>query len=127
MTASKQNQSAVREINRMLLQSVRNDWSFPDHVTAASDKLTEPTSYRERYYSTSDDSSSESLDGYEDDEEESSDDPDPELDGHQLKFESPDSVAEFIDRKIQARKRKKRRLLEQEIEWNGGLCFFMRR
>jgi Protein of unknown function (DUF4050) len=130
MTASKQNQAAVREINRILLQSVRNDWSFPNNIISGLDRTIEPLSYRERYYSTSDGSSSDSLDDDDDDdedEEESTDEDDEELEGHELKFESPDSVAEFIDRKIQARKRKKRKLLEDEIEWNGGLCFFMRR
>jgi hypothetical protein len=66
------------------------------------------------------------LDDDDDDEEDSTDEDDPALNVHDLKFESPDSVAEFINRKMQARKRRKRKLLEEELEWNTGLCFFMR-
>jgi Protein of unknown function (DUF4050) len=126
MTANKQNQAAVREINRMLLQSVRNDWSYPDTPSLPSTRITEAVKYQERYYSTSDGSSSESLDDEEEEGEESNEE-DPDVDLKDIKFESPDSVGEFINRKIQAHKRKKRKQVEEEMRWNDGLCFFMRR
>jgi hypothetical protein len=124
MTVNKQNQAAVREINRMLLQCVRNDWKFPDVPKPLSNLAVDPITYRERYYSASDDSSSESFNGDEEEGEETEEE-DPEL--GDVKFESPDSVAEFIDRRLQVRKRKKRKAMEDEMAWNSGLCFFMRR
>lgn len=128
MTTTKQNQTAVREVNRMLLQTVRTDWRFPNPPKTTADHAGDPVTYRERFYSTSDDSSSSDADiGEEVEEDEASEEEDPELVDGTVRFESPDSVAHYIDRKIQARKRKKKRLFEEEMGWNTGLCYFMRR
>lgn len=44
------------------------------------------------------------------------------------KFSCPDDVAKYLDGKImQSRKRRKLRALGEEMSWNQGLCFFLRR
>jgi hypothetical protein len=43
------------------------------------------------------------------------------------RFETPDSVADYVGRRLEAVKRKKRRVLEEELQWNEGLCFFQKR
>jgi hypothetical protein len=116
-------QAAVREINRMLLESVGSDWSYPRPATAALDSSfdTESVGYRERYYGTTDDEADE---GEEDSELETEDDElKHELDGK----DKNDREMAAYDRRLQARKRRRRRALEEEMTYNRGLCFFLRR
>jgi hypothetical protein len=119
----KTNQAAVREINRKLIQTVRSDWDFPApqrRVQADAASPEPPLAYRERFYGATDDSESE------DDEY----GPGPRR-SHTIEdmyaFDSPDSVGDEIDQRLQERKRKRRKALEEEMGWNQGLLFFAHR
>jgi len=147
---TKPSQAQVREINRTLLATVRADWRFPDNRVTRQTTL-EPLTYRERYYSTSDDDGSDHTSSSEAEKEDSDEEeteepswssPETELEVNPLdeegaqtsskgkkkrKFSCPDDVAVYLERKLQSRKRRKMRTLEEELSWNKGLCFFMRR
>jgi hypothetical protein len=43
------------------------------------------------------------------------------------KFETPDSVGPYTERRFEVLNRRKMRRLESEMEWNSGLCMFVRR
>jgi hypothetical protein len=125
--SSRTNQAAVREINRMLQEAVRSDWSYPHSApaTLVSNFATEPVSYRERYYGTTDDETEESeLDfelEIEDDDLKRESEEEDENDGESA------AQGAYVDRRIQARRRRRRRALEEEMAYNRGLCFFLRR
>ncbi|KAF2664044.1 hypothetical protein BT63DRAFT_99507 [Microthyrium microscopicum] len=145
---AKPSQAQVREINRTLLATVRADWRFPATIpskTAEPSTPSNPITYRERFYSTSDDSDAEEEDDFDtsdslfEDEELSSSGLD-ETESNIIvtnlgsrkakrrpKFDTPDSVADYLEHKIQARKKRKVKALNEEISWNEGLCFFLQR
>jgi len=128
----KQNQTAARDLNRMLLRTVRTDWSFPDLPPATnSDPDAKvpgmPISYRERWFGLSDDSDSESGNGDVEEEDDEENEHDSDVDHEHVKFETPDSVADYVQRSLDKRKRKRVRAEEAEMSWNRGLCFFVRR
>ncbi|KIW06265.1 uncharacterized protein PV09_02737 [Verruconis gallopava] len=127
-------QAAVREINRKLQQQLRNDWEFPDpsalpqgvpplqnqdpDISPASHGSASPPrtpengpNLRERYYGTTDDSSDEEAHMIE----------------SMYAFDSPDTVGDEIDRKVTARRKRRKKELQEELQYNPGLCFFLRR
>ena len=118
-------QAAVRDITRRLQNVVRSDWDFTKLPASgfANPPKVDAVTYRERYYGTTDGSEDEySTDDIFDAHEILEDE---ERDPYQ--FDSPDDVGGIIECKLQARKRKKRRLLEEELQYNEGLCFFLAR
>jgi len=119
----KQNQAAVREINRKLLQTVRNDWDYPrvsgPRRAHADAEPPAARSYRERYYGTTDDSDSDDEYGPSERRSHTIED--------MYAFDSPDSVGDEIDQRLQERKRKRRKAVEEELGWNNGLLFFAHR
>jgi hypothetical protein len=145
---TKPSQAQVREINRSLLATVRADWRFPEDRTLRAATL-EPLTYRERYYSTSEDDGEDDSTTDTEEEESEGDEteeaswssPETELEINPLdeegarkgkgkkkrKFSCPDDVAAYLNRKIESRKRRKMRALADEMSWNKGLCFFLRR
>ncbi|KAF2708447.1 hypothetical protein K504DRAFT_382120 [Pleomassaria siparia CBS 279.74] len=105
------NQSASRAARRFLSDRVRKDWDWPnmpDCWSASDEEVRGISEFRERYYGSSSS-----------DHEPESDTEDP------YKFDSPDSIGDAVERKLQARKRRKRRLLEQEAQSNPGLANFV--
>lgn len=120
----KVSQQAVREITRKVQEVVRSDWEYPQPSihTSISPCADDPSAYRERYYGTTDNSSDEEIqyelqndEGFQDEEQ------DP------YQFDSPESVGRTVERKLQARKNRKRKALEEELQHNQGLCFFLQR
>src|SRR5579871_3764700 len=121
----KVSQQAVREITRKLQETVRSDWEYPQPSvhTAISPYAGEPSEYRERYYGSTDEEDEEEGDGNVHQRQESSEDEEYDL----YQFDSPDSVGKIIERKLQRRKSRKRKALEDELQYNEGLCFFLHR
>jgi len=121
----KVSQQAVREITRKLQEAVRSDWEYPQPSihTAISPSAGEPSEYRERYYGSTDDSDEE--EGGQNDHESQESSEDEEQDPYQ--FDSPDSVGKTVERKLQRRKTRKHKALEEELQYNEGLCFFLHR
>ena len=103
---------ASRSAKRFLLSTIRDDWAFPTpQPPQAQDSLCrKPLDYRIREEGSSD---PEPLS----DEQYDARDPMVFTDSDPYKFESPDAVASTI---VQ-RKRKRRRLLREELGWNEGL------
>jgi Protein of unknown function (DUF4050) len=103
---------AARSAKRFLLSTVRDDWTFPpsERQLTLEDVYREPLDYRIREEGSSDPEalSDEPYDGR---------DPMAFTDSDPYKFETPDAVA----RTIVERKRKRRRLFREEVEWNEGL------
>ena len=121
----KVSQQAVREITRKLQDAVRSDWEYPQPSvhTAISPYASEPSEYRERYYGSTDDSDGEEGDRNDQESQESSEDEDQDP----YQFDSPDSVGKTVERKLQRRKIRKRKAMEEELQYNDGLCFFLHR
>lgn len=115
------NQAAVRDINRKLLSTVRTDWDFPTPSRAPPDAPTppHPQKFRERYYGTTDDSDSEHGRGSSDQTSHNIDD--------MYAFDSPDTVGHEVDQRLQERKRKRRRAMEDEMVTNEGLLYYAHR
>lgn len=115
-----QNQRAVRDITRRLQSTVRTDWNFPPTPPQAP-APTEPQNYRERYYGTTDDSDSDDGrgEGEGEDRAHHSDD--------MYDFDSPDTVGDEVDRRLQERKRKRRTAMEEEMAGNAGLLYYAHR
>lgn len=103
---------AARSAKRFLLSTIRDDWQYPpsDHQAVANGPSREPLHYRSREEASSD---PEPLS----DEPYDARDPMVFTDSDAYKFESPDAVA----RTMTERKRKRRRLFKEELEWNEGL------
>jgi Protein of unknown function (DUF4050) len=125
--SARTDQAGVREINRMLLESVGSDWSYPQSATATFDSsfVTEPIGYRERYYGTTDDEADEGEVDFELEIED--DDLMRESDEEDKNDRESAVLGLYLDRRLQARKRKRRKALEEEMTYNRGLCFFIRR
>lgn len=119
----KQNQQAVRDITRRLQSTVRADWEFNPTTPQARPGVPAPSetqNYRERYYGTTDDSDSDDGRGSGDDRAHIIDD--------MYAFDSPDSVGDEVDRRLQERKRKRRKAMQEEMGENSGLlCYAHRR
>ena len=105
---------AVRDAKRFLLSAIRDDWSYPPEETAGRNELDprEPIDYRHREEGPSD---------LEPDSDEpatkSKDSSDP------YRFESPDAIAStMLDRR-----RKRRRAIYEEMQWNDGMCIWSQR
>jgi Protein of unknown function (DUF4050) len=103
---------AARSAKRFLLSTVRDDWNYPASASPAAHDLPhrEPVDYRIREDGSSD---PEPLS----DEPYDARDPMVFTDSDPYKFENPDAVA----RTISDRKRKRRRMFEEELQWNEGL------
>jgi hypothetical protein len=129
----------------------------PRAIDAKPIPIPQPIAYCERFYGTSDDdddsdsdSVSDGQDHYDDYDERAddgehdgindaprtssdhrmADPPDPQMPNKGKRrpvFESPDSVREVVDRKMEARKRRRRNATVEEMAYNGGLCFYLRR
>lgn len=102
-----------RAARRMLFSMVRDDWEYPSTTVRHSDSglpHREPTAYRLREESQSDIEADEFYlrRGL---RSSSKSDPNP------YKFENPDDVGNFVAERL----RKRRRLLEEEMQWNEGL------
>jgi hypothetical protein len=96
---------STRAARRAVLSLVRNDWEYPPATTNDSNKAQrEPIGYRIREESHSDLEAEEVFA-----RRRTKNDP--------YKFESPDSIGVHVAE----RKRKRRRLLEEELQWNEGL------
>ena len=104
-------QTAARAARRFLTDRVRSDWdwpSIPECWSASDEEVRGISEFRERYYGTS---SSET--------DATSDDP--------YQFDSPDSIGDAVERKLRARKRRRRVAMEEEAKWNKGLACFVAR
>jgi hypothetical protein len=121
----KVSQEAVREITRKLQDAVRSDWEYPQPSvhTAISPSAGEPSEYRERYFGSTDDSDEEEG-GQNDHESQESSEGEYQ---YPYQFDSPDSVGKTVERKLQRGKTRKRKALEEELQYNEGLCFFLHR
>jgi Protein of unknown function (DUF4050) len=106
------NSEAARSAKRLLLSVVRDDWTYPpvEPQSTLDSVGREPFDYRIREEGSSD---AEALS----DEPYDARDPMVFTDSDPYKFENPDSVAITIGE----RKRKRRRLLKDELGWNMGL------
>lgn len=107
------NQTAARAAKRFLQDRVRNDWAYPDAppVWSASDEeVRDAEGFRERYYGESESSDSE---------------PGEEADAY--KFDSPDSIGDDVARTREARRRRRRDRLEEEMQENEGLRIWVER
>ncbi|KAM5439421.1 hypothetical protein MferCBS31731_004517 [Microsporum ferrugineum] len=107
--------TAAKEAKRFLLQVVRSDWAYPP--SAADAPTPEDTAEEQREiigwrHREQDNSGSEADEGQESTE---GGDPDP--------LDSPDAVA----RGASDRRRKRRRIVEDEMKWNEGLSLWMAR
>jgi Protein of unknown function (DUF4050) len=103
---------AARSAKRLLLSTVRDSWVYPalDGQPSQISSDREPLDYRIREEGSSD---PDLLS----DEPHDARDPMAFTDSDPYKFESPDAVANSV----LERKRKRRRLLKEELEWNIGL------
>src|SRR5437763_214276 len=99
---------AIRDAKRFVLSTVRDDWSFPPAQSPppSEEEPREPLDYRYREEGSSD---------VEADSEGPAGDP--------YRFENPDAIALTV----QDRRRKRRRLLQEEMQWNIGLRTWSRR
>ena len=109
----------VRAAKSLLLATTRDDWSYPENDDASAEKreIHEALDFRYREESSSD--------------ADQSDGPPMALDTtviegreqNPYKFESPDTVATSV----WSHRRKRRRLLTEESEWNAGLSVWVQR
>ncbi|KAF2479000.1 hypothetical protein BDY17DRAFT_257574 [Neohortaea acidophila] len=118
-------QQEIREARRWLKEHVRNDWHYPPLPREAllhrsPEQLTfSPAEWRERVYSS----------------EESSEPDDTDVDGGGVtgpkktpyKFENPNSIGEHLSDRREARKRRRKALLDEESTWNDGLAHWLAR
>jgi Protein of unknown function (DUF4050) len=106
------NSEAAKSAKRLLLSVIRDDWTYPpvEPQMTLDSAGREPLDYRIREEGSSDAEahSDEPYDGR---------DPMVFTDSDPYKFENPDSVAMTIGE----RKRKRRRLVKDELGWNEGL------
>lgn len=108
------NQSAARAAKRFLEDRVRNDWSYPHPApawSASDEEVRDAQDIRERYYGESESSESNN-------EEEGA---------GPYKFDSPDSIGDAVAHKRDARKRRRRERLEEEMRENEGLRIWVER
>jgi hypothetical protein len=106
------NQTASRAAKRFLQDRVRNDWAYPDvpPVWSASDEeVRDAQDFCERYYgeSESSDSAGDEAGPY--------------------KFDSPDSIGDAVTQTRDARRKRRRERLEEEMQQNEGLRLWVER
>src|SRR5271156_5791071 len=103
---------AVRDAKQFLLSAVRDDWSFPQAQSAqtAEHEPREPLYYRSR---------EEGLSDVDADSDEPNGDATPGTTGGSdpYRFENPDAITISV----QDRRRKRRWLVQDEMQWNVGL------
>jgi hypothetical protein len=107
------NQAAARAAKRFLQDRVRNDWAYPEAppVWSASDEeVRDAQDFRERYYGESE--SSDSGPGEE---------------AGPYKFDSPDSIGDAVTQTRDARRRRRKDRLEEEMLQNEGLRIWVER
>jgi hypothetical protein len=108
------NQTAARAAKRFLQDRVRNDWAYPEAppVWSASDaEVRDARDFRERYYGESE--SSDSSPG--------GDEPGP------YKFDSPDSIGNAVTQTRDARRKRRKDRLAEEMQHNEGLRIWVER
>jgi hypothetical protein len=107
------NQTAARAAKRFLLDRVRDDWSYPDPApawSASDEEVRDAQDFRERYYGESE--SSDSGPGDE---------------AGPYKFDSPDSIGDKVTQTREARRKRRRERLEEEMQQNEGLRIWVER
>ena len=108
------NQSAARQAKRFLDDRLRNDWAYPNLPpawSASDEEVRDVQDFRERYYGESESSDSNNEEG-----------------GAGLyRFDSPDSIGNAVAQTQDARKRRRRERLEQEMRENEGLRIWVER
>jgi hypothetical protein len=108
------NQAAARAAKRFLEDRVRNDWSYPRPApawSASDEEVRDAYDIRERYYGESESSESSNEE----------DGPSP------YKFDSPDSIGDAVAHTRDARRRRRRERLEEEMSENEGLRIWVER
>jgi hypothetical protein len=106
------NQTASRAAKRFLQDRVRNDWAYPGvpPVWSASDEeVRDAQGLCERYYGESE--SSDSGPG----------------EAGPYKFDSPDSIADAVVQTRDARRKRRKERLEEEMQHNEGLRLWVER
>ncbi|KAK2858385.1 hypothetical protein FQN49_004783 [Arthroderma sp. PD_2] len=110
--------AAARDAKRFLLQVVRSDWTYPapaaDAPTTSEDASAAPDEARDIIAWTHREQENSGSDA---DEALSPEGSDP------YRFDSPDAVA----RGVSDRRRKRRKIIEDEMKWNEGLNLWMAR
>lgn len=107
------NQTAARAAKRFLQDRVRNDWAYPDAPpawSASDEEVRNATGFRERYYGESESSDSDAGE---------------EADAY--KFDSPESIGDAVAQTREARRRRRRDRLEDEMQHNEGLRLWVER
>jgi hypothetical protein len=108
------NQSAARQAKRFLDDRLRNDWAYPNLPppwSASDEEVRDAHDFRERYYG----------------ESESSDSSNDEDNVGPYKFDSPESIGDSVAHTRDARKRRRRERLQQEMRENEGLRIWVER
>jgi hypothetical protein len=108
------NQDASRASKRYLDDRVRTDWAYPDvpAIWSASDEeVRDAVELRERYYGESESSDSNNEGGG----------------AAPYKFDSPDSIGDAVAQTRDARKKRRRARLEEEMKGNPGLRIWVER
>ncbi|OCK83231.1 hypothetical protein K432DRAFT_278249, partial [Lepidopterella palustris CBS 459.81] len=112
------NQTAAREARRFLAERVRDDWDWPFPPAPwpdSDEEVPRVTGFRERYYGTTTPDENETSNA----ETSAGEDP--------YKFDSPDSIAVAVESKLEEKRRKRKVMLEEEMEWNEGFACFVER
>lgn len=102
------NISAARAARRFLDDRIRNDWTYPEVPaawSASDEEVRDAVDFRERYYG----------------ESESGDSDNEDQGASPYKFDSPESIGDTVAHTREARKRRRRQRLEQEMKENEGL------
>jgi hypothetical protein len=107
------NQTAARAAKRFLQDRVRSDWAYPEAppVWSASDEqVRDAQDFRERYYGESESSDSSAGD-----------------ETGPYKFDSPDAIGDAVTQTREARRKRRRERLEDEMQHNEGLRIWVER
>jgi hypothetical protein len=107
------NQTAARAAKRFLQDRVRTDWAYPNAPpswSASDEEVRDAHDFRERFYgdSESSDSHVEAAPG-------------------PYKFDSPDSIGQAVAQTRDARRKRRRERLEEEMQQNEGLRIWVER
>jgi hypothetical protein len=107
------NQTAARAAKRFLQDRVRTDWAYPDAPpswSASDEEVRDAHDFRERYYGESESSDSHAEAA-----------PEP------YKFDSPDSIGDAVAQTRDARRKRRKERLEEEMLQNEGLRIWVER
>ncbi|RMZ71249.1 mitochondrial aaa atpase [Pyrenophora seminiperda CCB06] len=108
------NLSAARAARRYLDERLRNDWAYPDVPapwSASDEEVRDAAHFQERYYGESESGESDTGDE----------------DAVEYKFDSPDAIGDAVARARDARRRRRKERLEQEMKENDGLKLWVER